>query len=89
MENLVLMERSSGTTPRPPSTRRCRAANAPINPTVGSFRTSDGRWIDFTMIQGFRFFADVCRNLEIEELIDDERFATAPSLMANAQVAGN
>jgi crotonobetainyl-CoA:carnitine CoA-transferase CaiB-like acyl-CoA transferase len=60
----------------------------PINPTVGNFKTSDGRWINFTMLQGFRYFADVCRHLELEELIDDERFATAADLMANAQVAG-
>jgi len=62
-------------------------ANAPMNPTVGHFKTSDGRWINFTMVQGFRFFADVCRHLEITELIDDERFNTAPNLMANAQTA--
>ncbi|MGH3249951.1 MAG: CaiB/BaiF CoA transferase family protein [Trebonia sp.] len=63
-------------------------ANAPINPTVGNFKTSDGKWINFTMIQGFRYFADVCRHLELDELIDDERFSTAQHMMANAQVAG-
>jgi crotonobetainyl-CoA:carnitine CoA-transferase CaiB-like acyl-CoA transferase len=62
--------------------------NAPINPTVGNFRTSDGRWINFTMLQGFRYFADVCRHLGLEELIDDERFTTAADLMANAPAAG-
>ncbi|MBL7492399.1 CoA transferase [Frankia sp. AgB1.9] len=59
-------------------------ANAPLNPTVGHFRTSDGRWINFTMIQPFRYFADVCRHLGLDELIDDERFSTAAKLMANA-----
>jgi crotonobetainyl-CoA:carnitine CoA-transferase CaiB-like acyl-CoA transferase len=65
-----------------------RMAKAPTNPTVGFFRTSDGRWINFTMLQGFRYFPDVCRHLGIPELIDDERFATAQSLMANAEAAG-
>jgi crotonobetainyl-CoA:carnitine CoA-transferase CaiB-like acyl-CoA transferase len=63
-------------------------ANAPTNPTVGFFKTADGRWINFTMLQGFRYFPDVCRHLGIPELIDDERFATAQALMANAQAAG-
>lgn len=62
-------------------------ANAPVNPTVGNFKTADGRWINLTMIQGFRHFADLCRHLEIEELIDDERFNTAQGLMTNAQAA--
>jgi crotonobetainyl-CoA:carnitine CoA-transferase CaiB-like acyl-CoA transferase len=63
-------------------------ASAPVNPTVGNFQTSDGRWINFTMLQPFRYFADVCRHLGLEELIDDERFSTPQQLMANAQVAG-
>jgi crotonobetainyl-CoA:carnitine CoA-transferase CaiB-like acyl-CoA transferase len=63
-------------------------AQAPINPTVGNFRTSDGRWVNFTMLQGFRYFADVCRHLGLEELIGDERFGTAAGLMANAPAAG-
>ncbi|GAA3226681.1 CoA transferase [Actinocorallia longicatena] len=63
-------------------------ASAPTNPTVGHFKTSDGRWINLTMIQGFRFFADLCRHLGLDELITDERFDTAEALMANAQAAG-
>jgi crotonobetainyl-CoA:carnitine CoA-transferase CaiB-like acyl-CoA transferase len=40
------------------------------------------------MVQGFRYFADVCRHLGLDELIDDERFSTAQKMMANAQEAG-
>ncbi len=54
-----------------------------LNPTVNSFKTSDGRWINFTMTQPFRYFADVCRHLDLEHLIDDERFSTFESLMAH------
>jgi crotonobetainyl-CoA:carnitine CoA-transferase CaiB-like acyl-CoA transferase len=72
-------------TPPPP-------ANAPmfiaVNPLIGTFRTSDGRWINFTMLQPGRYFADVCRHLGLEELIDDPRFGTAEDLMANASEAG-
>jgi len=62
--------------------------NMPKNPAVGNFRTSDGKWINFTMIQPFRYFADLCRHLDLEELIDDERFDTAEHLMTNAAAAG-
>jgi crotonobetainyl-CoA:carnitine CoA-transferase CaiB-like acyl-CoA transferase len=59
-----------------------------VNPTVGNFRTSDGRWINFNMLQPGRYFADVCRHLEIEHLLDDERFGTAEGIMTHAAVAG-
>jgi crotonobetainyl-CoA:carnitine CoA-transferase CaiB-like acyl-CoA transferase len=59
-----------------------------VNPIVGNFRTSDGRWINFNMLQPGRYFADVCKHLEIEHLLDDERFQTAEGLMANAAEAG-
>jgi crotonobetainyl-CoA:carnitine CoA-transferase CaiB-like acyl-CoA transferase len=59
-----------------------------MNPTVGNFRTSDGRWINFNMLQAGRYFADVCRHLGVEHLLDDERFTTAEGIMANAEEAG-
>ena len=62
--------------------------NIAVNPTVGTFKTSDGRWINFTMLQPGRYFADVCRHLGLEHLIEDERFNTAEKLMANALEAG-
>ena len=62
--------------------------NLAVNPTIGTFRTSDGRWINFTMLQPGRYFADVCRHLGLEHLIDDERFNAEEKLMANALEAG-
>ena len=59
-----------------------------VNPLIGTFRTSDGRWINFTMLQPGRYFADVCRHLGLEALIEDPRFSTAEDLMANASEAG-
>ena len=59
-----------------------------VNPTIGTFRTSDGRWINFTMLQPGRYFADVCRHLGLDHLIEDERFDTVEKLMANALEAG-
>lgn len=62
--------------------------NLRVNPTMGTFRTSDDRWINFTMLQPGRYFADVCRHLDLEHLIDDDRFNTAEKLMANSLEAG-
>jgi crotonobetainyl-CoA:carnitine CoA-transferase CaiB-like acyl-CoA transferase len=58
-----------------------------FNPLVANYQTSDGRWINFTMLQAGRYWADLCTHLGIEHLIDDERFNTAEKLMANAAEA--
>ncbi|HSS11576.1 MAG TPA: CoA transferase [Acidimicrobiales bacterium] len=55
-----------------------------VNPLVGNYKTADGRWINLTMLQPGRYWADVCRHLEREDLITDERFDTAEKIMANA-----
>ena len=60
------------------------AMNVAVNPIVGNFRTADGRWINFNMLQPGRYFADVCKHLGLEYLLEDERFTTADGLMANA-----
>ncbi len=60
----------------------------PVNPTVGSFRTSDGRFITLMLLQPDRYFADLCRHLGLERLLDDERFQSAEGIMANAAEIG-
>jgi crotonobetainyl-CoA:carnitine CoA-transferase CaiB-like acyl-CoA transferase len=62
--------------------------NLAVNPTIGNFKTSDGRWINFTMLQPGRYFADVCKHLGLDNLVADERFDSAEKLMANALEAG-
>ncbi|WP_460303387.1 CaiB/BaiF CoA transferase family protein [Actinocorallia aurea] len=47
------------------------------NPLSGLYRTSDGRYLSFVMLQPGKFWADVCRHIDRPELIDDPRFATA------------
>ena len=60
----------------------------PFNPTAGNFRTADGRWINLTILQPGRYWADLCRHLGCEELIDDPRFDSGEKLIANAGEAG-
>jgi crotonobetainyl-CoA:carnitine CoA-transferase CaiB-like acyl-CoA transferase len=59
-----------------------------FNPTIGNYRTSDGRWINLTMLQPGRYWADLCRHIDREDLIDDERFDSGEKLMARAAEAG-
>jgi len=60
----------------------------PVNPIVGTFRTEDGRFINLTMLQPGRYWADVCRHIDRVDAIEDERFDSAEKLMANAAEAG-
>ncbi len=60
----------------------------PVNPIIGMFRTSDHRFINLTMLQPGRYWADVCRHLGLDHLIDDPRFDSAEKLFANAAEAG-
>jgi crotonobetainyl-CoA:carnitine CoA-transferase CaiB-like acyl-CoA transferase len=53
---------------------------SPINPLVGVYRTKDDRFISLVMMQPTKFWADVCRHVDREDLIDDPRFATAESI---------
>ena len=61
---------------------------APVNPLIGNFRTSDGRWINFTMLQAGRYWADTCRHLGLDDLIDDPRFNDGDRIIENAMEAG-
>jgi crotonobetainyl-CoA:carnitine CoA-transferase CaiB-like acyl-CoA transferase len=60
---------------------------APNNPLVGLYTTSDGRYISFVMMQPTKFWADVCRHVELPELADDPRFGTVEKIAANTAEA--
>ncbi|HEX5587004.1 MAG TPA: CoA transferase [Acidimicrobiia bacterium] len=60
---------------------------AMFNPLVANYRTSDGRWINLTMLQAGRYWADFCAHIDRPDLVDDARFATAEALMAPENTA--
>ena len=60
---------------------------SPINPLVGLYPTADDRYISFVMMQPTKFWADVCRHMDLDELADDPRFATVESIAENTEVA--
>jgi len=60
---------------------------AATNPLVGSYRTSDGRFIAFVMLQAFVYWPDLCEHLGRGELAKDPRFDSAQNLAKNALAA--
>jgi crotonobetainyl-CoA:carnitine CoA-transferase CaiB-like acyl-CoA transferase len=60
---------------------------APANPLSGLYRTADGRYLSFVMLQPGKFWADVCQHIGRPDLADDPRFATAGQLAANTAEA--
>jgi crotonobetainyl-CoA:carnitine CoA-transferase CaiB-like acyl-CoA transferase len=59
-----------------------------VNPTIGSYKTADGRFITLMMLQPGRYFADLCGHVGLEHLLEDERFQTAEGIMTNAAEVG-
>jgi crotonobetainyl-CoA:carnitine CoA-transferase CaiB-like acyl-CoA transferase len=60
---------------------------SPVNPLVGVYATSDGRYISLVMMQPGKFWGDVCRHIDRSELADDPRFDTAEKIAANTAEA--
>ena len=55
------------------------------NPLVGSYRTSDDRFITLMMLQSDRFWPEFCTCVGRPDLIEDPRFADAASRFANRE----
>jgi crotonobetainyl-CoA:carnitine CoA-transferase CaiB-like acyl-CoA transferase len=70
-----------------PPARRVPGNSARTNPLVGNYRTADDRWLVLAMLQPGRYWPEFCRHIDREDLITDDRFATAKTLMANAPAA--
>lgn len=76
----------TGDSPAPlPTTAKPHLA---VNPTIGSYRTSDDRFITLMLLQPGRYFADLCAHLGLQHLLEDERFRSAEGLMAHADEVG-
>jgi crotonobetainyl-CoA:carnitine CoA-transferase CaiB-like acyl-CoA transferase len=60
---------------------------APCNPLTGNFRTSDGRFIQLSMLQPTRFWPEFCRLMGCDEYAHDPRFETLEALAENSEAA--
>jgi crotonobetainyl-CoA:carnitine CoA-transferase CaiB-like acyl-CoA transferase len=57
---------------------------SPTNPLIGNYRTADGRWLEFSMLQPGVYWPEFCAVVGREDLISDERFDSTEKIMANA-----
>ncbi|MEA4987443.1 MAG: CaiB/BaiF CoA-transferase family protein [Anaerovorax sp.] len=55
-----------------------------VSPVINSYKCSDGKWIFLSILEYDRYFSTLCGVLGREDLINDERFATAVSGKKNA-----
>jgi crotonobetainyl-CoA:carnitine CoA-transferase CaiB-like acyl-CoA transferase len=53
------------------------------NPLVGFYRTKDDRFVSLMLLQGDRFFPELCEHVGRPDLITDERFADGAARFAN------
>ena len=54
--------------------RAMSGGGAYVNPLVGAYRTKDGRHIQLVFLEADRYWADFCRLVGRDDLIDDPRF---------------
>ncbi len=63
--------------PRPPRTQ-------PRSALANQYRTSDGRWIQLTIVREDKLWPELCKALERVDLLADPRFQTTESRRAHA-----
>lgn len=64
-----------------------RKTQAPGNPLTGNYRTSDGRFIQLSMLQPTRYWPEFCRLMGCGDYADDPRFGSMESLAENVEAA--
>jgi crotonobetainyl-CoA:carnitine CoA-transferase CaiB-like acyl-CoA transferase len=57
------------------------------NPLYTIYRCGDGKWVQFAMFQSGRFWPRVCQAIGRPDLVDDERFSTPATMVANSAAA--
>ena len=63
--------------PRPPRTK-------PRSALANQYRTSDGRWIQLTIVREDKLWPELCKAMERTDLLDDPRFETTEKRRAHA-----
>ncbi len=55
------------------------------NPIVGTYKTRDGRFLHLNMMEGDRYWGDICTLIGRTDLIDDPRFVDMPARRENSR----
>jgi crotonobetainyl-CoA:carnitine CoA-transferase CaiB-like acyl-CoA transferase len=64
-----------------------RRTQAPGNPLTGAYRTSDGRFLQLSMLQPTRYWPEFCRLMGLDEYANDPRFASLQAMAEHADLA--
>jgi crotonobetainyl-CoA:carnitine CoA-transferase CaiB-like acyl-CoA transferase len=64
-----------------------RRTQAPGNPLTGAYRTSDGRFVQLSMLQPTRYWPEFCRLMGLRQFAEDPRFASLQSMAEHADTA--
>lgn len=68
-----------------PLAKVVKKTQATGNPLTGSYKTADGRWLQFSMLQPTRFWNEFVGILGLAHLVDDPRFATHEGIAENCE----
>jgi crotonobetainyl-CoA:carnitine CoA-transferase CaiB-like acyl-CoA transferase len=79
--NLALLAGGPPLRPEPPK------HGSATNPLIGTYRTSDDRWLMLSMLQPGKYWPEFCKVAGREDLAADDRFNTTEKIMANAAEA--
>jgi crotonobetainyl-CoA:carnitine CoA-transferase CaiB-like acyl-CoA transferase len=64
-----------------------RRTQAPGNPLTGAYRTSDGRFIQLSMLQPTRYWPEFCRLMGLHDLAEDPRFISIQAMAEHSDIA--
>jgi crotonobetainyl-CoA:carnitine CoA-transferase CaiB-like acyl-CoA transferase len=60
---------------------------APGNPLTGAYRTSDGRFVQLSMLQPTRYWPEFCRLMGLRDLAEDPRFISIEAMAEHCEIA--
>jgi crotonobetainyl-CoA:carnitine CoA-transferase CaiB-like acyl-CoA transferase len=64
-----------------------RRTQAPGNPLTGAYKTSDGRFVQLSMLQPTRYWPEFCRLMGLHDLAEDPRFTTIEAMAEHSETA--
>ncbi|MDV3124462.1 CoA transferase [Mycobacterium sp. 21AC1] len=64
-----------------------RRTQAPGNPLTGAYRTSDGRFVQLSMLQPTRYWPEFCALMGLDQYAADPRFQSVQAMAEHADLA--
>jgi crotonobetainyl-CoA:carnitine CoA-transferase CaiB-like acyl-CoA transferase len=64
-----------------------RRTQAPGNALTGAYRTSDGRFVQLSMLQPTRYWPEFCRLIGLDDVAEDPRFTSIGAMAEHSEAA--